>query len=578
MLSSMLLLLLSLSVSGSLVILLIFAVCLPLQKKLSHQWQYYIWIAVIFRLLLPFSPTDNLMGHLFWHLQYTLTNTAVSVTPGNSCQNADSKTTDISGTADKQTNYGSSLDTSTTDNIQSSLSESASNTDINGTVNIFKTLVIYAAKKLWKYHQYIFVFWLMTAMLLFLRKITVYQDFIRFIQAGSTPVDDIERLETLAEAETQLGIHKAIDLWSSNLISSPMLIGFRHPYIILPERDIPKQAFYYTVMHELTHYKRLDMYYKWLLQFTICIHWFNPLVYVMAKYLNRLCELSCDEAVIDHLESTDQRRAYAATLLNAMASDKHSYREQIASLTLTENKKLLKERMEYIMRKKEITTTKKILVTILTAAITATGIFSGSFPADASVYKTQTNPTDTYTDTELSTDTTLNSDTAPNPDTNLSSDTGTNLKKGTQLAIKKANHKRDEITSEQADEMALALTNKIWVWDWVEFFVPYMTQEGAEKLVSASKHSEWAGYVDQTSGKKLKFTKKQVNAARKDEPSEPLTCKDIDNHALMIMQSNGDWDCISFMLPYMSKKGIQAVTRCYNSKHGDEKKHAADYY
>ncbi len=135
-----------------------------------------------------------------------------------------------------------------------------------------------------------------------------------------------------------------------------------------------------------------------------------------------------------------------------------------------------------------------------------------------------------------------------------------------------------EITPTQADKMALALTDKIWVWDWVAFFVPYMSKKGVKKLLPASKQSEWAGWTDMETGKKLAFTKKQINAARKHKPAQALTRKDIDGHALLIMQSNGDWGCISFMLPYMTRKGIRSVVRCYNKKHGDDKKQAADYY
>lgn len=135
-----------------------------------------------------------------------------------------------------------------------------------------------------------------------------------------------------------------------------------------------------------------------------------------------------------------------------------------------------------------------------------------------------------------------------------------------------------KIKPAQADEMALALTDKMWVWDWVAFFVPYMSKKGVKKLLPASKDSEWAKEIDMTTGKKLKFTKKQIKAARKNKTAQTLTRKDIDGHALLIMQSNGDWDCISFMLPYMSHKGIRAVVRCYNKKHGGKQKQARDYY
>lgn len=149
---------------------------------------------------------------------------------------------------------------------------------------------------------------------------------------------------------------------------------------------------------------------------------------------------------------------------------------------------------------------------------------------------------------------------------------------GIRVLSKSTDSQKDKITASQADKMALTLTDKVWVWDWVAFFVPYMSEDGVKEIIPASKKSEWAGSVDYTTGKKLKFTKKQINAARKGKSNKKLTRKDIDSHALMIMESNGDWDCVSFMFPYMSNKGIRKVVRCYNGKQGGNKKKAADYY
>ena len=56
------------------------------------------------------------------------------------------------------------------------------------------------------------------------------------------------------------------------------------------------------------------MFYKWLVQFTICLHWFNPLVYLMGREVNNACEFSCDEAVIKNLDN-DGIKAYGNTLL-----------------------------------------------------------------------------------------------------------------------------------------------------------------------------------------------------------------------------------------------------------------------
>ena len=57
-------LLLSLSCSGALMIILICLINHVFRKESSFRWQYYIWLFVIARLLLPFAPEENLMGKL----------------------------------------------------------------------------------------------------------------------------------------------------------------------------------------------------------------------------------------------------------------------------------------------------------------------------------------------------------------------------------------------------------------------------------------------------------------------------------------------------------------------------------
>ena len=56
---------LSMSVSGSLLILALLLGKRFLKDKISRQWQYYIWLVVVLRLLFPFGPEVNLMGKAY---------------------------------------------------------------------------------------------------------------------------------------------------------------------------------------------------------------------------------------------------------------------------------------------------------------------------------------------------------------------------------------------------------------------------------------------------------------------------------------------------------------------------------
>ena len=117
----------------------------------------------------------------------------------------------------------------------------------------------------------------------------------------------------LSREDTQIGVNCPVEFYTNGLVSSPLLIGFFRPCIILPTTDIPKDDLKYTLLHELTHFKRKDMFYKWLAQITICLHWFNPFVYIMEHEISRECELSCDEEMIRSLNEKE-RRKYGDTL------------------------------------------------------------------------------------------------------------------------------------------------------------------------------------------------------------------------------------------------------------------------
>ena len=166
-------------------------------------------------------------------------------------------------------------------------------------------------------------------------------------------MEDMERLEALGKLMEQNHIRRMTGLYTNSLTASPLLIGFIHPSIILTKAQLSDLDFHYTILHELTHYKRRDMFYKWLVQFVICLHWFNPLVYWMEREIGRSCELSCDEAVMKNLDA-EGRRQYGDTLLRAMGAG-GVYHNSLASMTLNESRELLKERLGAIMNDKKKT-------------------------------------------------------------------------------------------------------------------------------------------------------------------------------------------------------------------------------
>lgn len=345
---------LSLSLSGTLLILLLFLLRPLFRKRLSKRWQYYIWLLVVARLLFPLAPETNLMATLFQRTDRASELTEIVST--DTWQDVIIDQFQTGEVTDGQNDRHSE---------QEEPAESVNSPVRNGVATVWQNL---------------WIGWLVAALILFARKITIYQDFVKYVRAGSVEVADIDLLERFGKLVEQNQIKTTVELCTNPLISSPLLIGFFRPCIILPAADLPAADFDYTIRHELMHFKRRDMFYKWLVQFTVCIHWFNPFVYLMSRETGRLCELSCDEAVIRKLDAQG-RRAYGDTLLNAIGPG-GSYRDSLVSLTLNESGELLKERLDAIKKFRKIPKWAIFTSLFLTGMLVCGFSFLGAYAAN----------------------------------------------------------------------------------------------------------------------------------------------------------------------------------------------------
>lgn len=324
---------LSLSLSGALFILLLLFGGGILKKRLSRQWQYYIWLIVVMRLLLPFGPEETLLS---------------ADVPGGGLHGDIFVENEGAAFFDSQE---TKIDTTDREAVLGDRTFLAKGMPV--AQNVFGMI------------------WLAVAVGLLIRKISMYQSYIRYVKAGAEPVCEIALLDQLAVTVQKLGISRAVELCVNPLVASPMLVGYFHPCIVLPRADVSEKEFYYIAMHELTHYKRRDIVYKWLVQLAVCLHWFNPLVYVMRREIEKACEFACDEAVIGKA-GYDSAADYGETLLNAMVSVA-AYREPFA-VTMSANAKLLKERLGAIMHYKKKTKRMQIITAGLTVVV-ALGVF-----------------------------------------------------------------------------------------------------------------------------------------------------------------------------------------------------------
>ena len=338
--------LLSLSVSGALLLLLILGLKPLYKNKFSKRWQYYIWIVVALRFLLPFTPDTTIIGSLFEKFDTTAITNEIPTNPN------------VPVPADTGNSKAEPIQTN-------------------------REITTAAMREPFNKYVCLFFIWSALALVLFVRKITVYQGFIQYIKAGNKEVSDIKILNLLSDCEEKLNIKTRVELSCNPLIASPMLIGFFRPRIILPVGEWEDKELSYIFVHELIHYKQRDMFYKWLIQIVVCVHWFNPFIYLLEKEVNKSCELSCDEKVISVLDDT-ARREYGDILISFLKSN-NLYKSSLASVTLTEGAEQLKERLGAIMKFRKKSKAIIAITAIFTVAVCVCFFVTGAYAAPSVV-------------------------------------------------------------------------------------------------------------------------------------------------------------------------------------------------
>ncbi len=110
------------------------------------------------------------------------------------------------------------------------------------------------------------------------------------------------------------------NIWCADEITSPFVLGLIKPKIYIPS-SISEQEQSYIILHEQHHIRRLDHIVKALAFAALCIHWFNPLVWVAFVMAGKDMEMSCDEAVVKQMGEA-VLADYTASLLS-LATGKH---------------------------------------------------------------------------------------------------------------------------------------------------------------------------------------------------------------------------------------------------------------
>ena len=175
-----------------------------------------------------------------------------------------------------------------------------------------------------------------------------YYRLIRSLKGKSRSVERADLHTILQEQCTDLVIDREIPLRVSSAADCPMLAGFIHPTLYLPDEHIPRTDAVFIFRHELTHYKHGDLWLKLLLLAARCLHWFNPLVHLIARFAQEDIEAACDDAVVRGHDGA-YRRAYGETILRSAIAQAQKRKALVSCFG--DDKKTLMRRFEGLFDK-----------------------------------------------------------------------------------------------------------------------------------------------------------------------------------------------------------------------------------
>lgn len=160
-------------------------------------------------------------------------------------------------------------------------------------------------------------------------------------------------------------LKRPLDIRQSGRIASPITYGIFHPVILLPKNTNwnNERRMEYILLHEYIHICRWDAAAKLVIALVLCIHWFNPAVWVLYILFNRDIELACDEGVLRQL-SGDRRADYARTLIDLEAG-----KSGLMPLYSGFGQSASEERIVAIMKTKKTTVFAAVLACVLVCLV-----------------------------------------------------------------------------------------------------------------------------------------------------------------------------------------------------------------
>lgn len=295
---------LSLTLGGGLAALLLAAISRVKRAPISAAWRCVLWAALCLRLAVPVS--------LGFPALFRLTIPAGEVPAGSTAPVA----SEDSGGLEVPPTNGGTLPSGTPHSSNPTVPEETQGSPVPpGPVSGERGTVRLSAARI------VFILWAAGAVGMGAWLLGGHLRFLRYRRRWAEPVEDPQTLACCDVLMDKLGLRRRPRLMRCPGLRSPMLTGILRPALLLPEEPMPPGELRFALLHEFTHYRRKDLWLRALTLWVNVLHWFNPLMWLLVRWVERDMELACDEQVCRFLPP-EEYRAYGSALLRLASNDR----------------------------------------------------------------------------------------------------------------------------------------------------------------------------------------------------------------------------------------------------------------
>ena len=156
--------------------------------------------------------------------------------------------------------------------------------------------------------------WILGVIVFVLYQTAKYISFSGMVRRWAKNVTDERILKAVKAAKDFAGVTRDFNVKLCKAVTTPMVFGIVKPVLLLPCIDFTDAELTIVLRHELVHMKRRDIWYKLLVMAARAVHWFNPMVHIMASAADRDMEFACDAEVV-RSQNVDYRRGYCETIM-----------------------------------------------------------------------------------------------------------------------------------------------------------------------------------------------------------------------------------------------------------------------